>query len=160
MYKIVASDLDGTLLSPEHKITPFARSILNRLYEKGEHFVFATGRNHIDVGEIRKNVGIPAFMITSNGARVHDENNNLIFSDNVEPEIVKVLAKFLHDQEQVTTHIYNGDDWFLNRTNDRLMAFHAESGFSYQFFDPENPPTDQVAKIFFTHNNHEFLAHY
>lgn len=42
MYHIVASDLDGTLLSPEHRLTPFARETLQQLVAKDIHFIFAT----------------------------------------------------------------------------------------------------------------------
>ena len=40
MYHIVASDLDGTLLSPDHRLTPFARTTLQELVARDVHFVF------------------------------------------------------------------------------------------------------------------------
>ena len=81
MYHVVASDLDGTLLSPDHLLTPYAKETLKLLTAEGVHFVFATGRHHIDVGQIRDNLEIKAYMITSNGARGHDTHGNLVFSD-------------------------------------------------------------------------------
>jgi hypothetical protein len=80
MITIVASDLDGTLLTPEHKLADFTKKTLNKLHQQELTFIFATGRHHIDVGNLRNEVGIPAYMITSNGARVHDENDQLIYS--------------------------------------------------------------------------------
>ena len=77
MYHVVASDLDGTLLSPDHSLSPYAKETLRLLTEKGIHFVFATGRHHMDVAQIRDNLGISAFMITSNGARVHNSQGEL-----------------------------------------------------------------------------------
>lgn len=41
MYKIVASDLDGTLLTPDHKLAPFTQETLKRLHQQGKTFVFA-----------------------------------------------------------------------------------------------------------------------
>ena len=49
MYKITASDLDGTLLTSEHKIPAFTKQVLNQLHQQGKEFIFATGRHHIDV---------------------------------------------------------------------------------------------------------------
>lgn len=80
MYQVVASDLDGTLLSPDHTLSPYAKETLKLLTARGVNFVFATGRHHIDVGQIRDNLGIKSYMITSNGARVHDTDGNLVFS--------------------------------------------------------------------------------
>ncbi|MCK8262340.1 HAD hydrolase family protein, partial [Erwinia amylovora] len=45
MYRIVASDLEGTLLLPNHTLSPFARETLQLLTAKGIHFIFATGRH-------------------------------------------------------------------------------------------------------------------
>jgi HAD superfamily hydrolase (TIGR01484 family) len=66
MYHVVASDLDGTLLSPDHTLSPFAKETLQLLTQRDIHFVFATGRHHIDVAQMRDNLGISAYMITSN----------------------------------------------------------------------------------------------
>lgn len=82
MYRVVASDLDGTLLSPDHTLSPYAKETLKLLTARGINFVFATGRHHVDVGQIRDNLEIKSYMITSNGARVHDLDGNLIFAHN------------------------------------------------------------------------------
>ena len=63
MYQVVASDLDGTLLSPDHT-PPYAKETLKLLTARGVNFVFATGRHHVDVGQIRDNLGIKTYMIT------------------------------------------------------------------------------------------------
>lgn len=53
-YSIVASDLDGTLLAPNHQLSDFTKQTLNTLSEQGFTFIFATGRHHVDVAGIRK----------------------------------------------------------------------------------------------------------
>lgn len=45
MYQVVASDLDGTLLSPDHTLSPYAKETLKLLTARGINFVFATGRH-------------------------------------------------------------------------------------------------------------------
>ena len=35
MYQVVASDLDGTLLSPDHFLTPYAKETLKLLTARG-----------------------------------------------------------------------------------------------------------------------------
>ncbi|RXJ73018.1 sugar/pyridoxal phosphate phosphatase YigL [Veronia nyctiphanis] len=160
MFKIVASDLDGTLLTPDHQIAPYTRDVLQRLHAKGEHFVFATGRHHVDVAGIRENVGIPAFMITSNGARVHDADDNLVFSANVEPELVSQIIALVKDDTTLTCHMYRDHDWLLSRVDEELEKFHTESGFSFAHFDLDTPPVENVAKVFFIRHDHEYLTRY
>ncbi|ATF09647.1 Cof-type HAD-IIB family hydrolase [Candidatus Enterovibrio altilux] len=160
MYKIIASDLDGTLLMPDHKIAPYTRDVLQRLHNDGAYFVFATGRHHIDVANIRTNVGIPAFMITSNGARGHDADDNLVFSHNIEPTVVAKLIKMVKDDETITIHIYRENDWLLNRSDENLIKYYQKFGFRFTYFDPVSPPLEDIAKMFFTRRNHDYLISY
>lgn len=57
-----------------HRLTPYAKQTLQLLTARGIHFVFATGRHHVDVAQMRANLEIDAYMITSNGARVHNQH--------------------------------------------------------------------------------------
>ncbi|MCI8342231.1 MAG: HAD family phosphatase [Firmicutes bacterium] len=73
--KLIASDLDGTLLDNRKKITPELFCALSHLSEKGVLFVPATGR---PLGSIPQNVlQIPKirYIISSNGAAVNDVQN-------------------------------------------------------------------------------------
>ncbi len=127
MYHVVASDLDGTLLSPEHTLTPYAKETLQLLTQQGVHFVFATGRHHIDVSQIRDNLGISAFMITSNGARVHNTAGELIFSHNLDEDIARDMYNMMHDNQEILTNVYRNDDWFMNRESPEQEEFFQES---------------------------------
>ncbi|MCL2892322.1 sugar/pyridoxal phosphate phosphatase YigL [Brenneria tiliae] len=157
MYHVVASDLDGTLLSPDHTLSPYAKETLKLLTEKGIHFVFATGRHHMDVAQIRDGLGISAFMITSNGARVHNTQGDLIFSHNLDPDIARDLYGVAHHNPDMLTHVYRDDEWFMNRQSPDEERFFKESVFKYQLFEPGLLETDGVSKIFFTCDSHEQL---
>ncbi|OEE33482.1 Cof-type HAD-IIB family hydrolase [Vibrio ordalii] len=159
---IVASDLDGTLLAPNHQLSEFTKQTLQALHQKGFTFIFATGRHHVDVAGIRQLAGIPAYMITSNGARVHDQHDNLMYSKNVPQELAQPVIDVFKQNPDIFVHIYQDESWLLNKEDETLRDFHEESGFSYQVFDVNNAPTEGVAKIFFTHpaQDHELLAQF
>ena len=157
MYHVVASDLDGTLLSPDHTLTPYAKETLKLLTQRGVHFVFATGRHHIDVAQIRDNLGISAFMITSNGARVHNTEGELIFSHNLDKDIAHDLSLMVHDNPDILTNLYRNDDWFMNRESPEQEEFFRESVFKYQLFEPGLLETDGVCKVYFTSDDHDKL---
>lgn len=161
-YRIVASDLDGTLLNPNHQLSTKTKQTLKTLHDQGFTFVFATGRHHVDVSGIREIAGIPAFMITSNGARVHNENNQLLLSKNVPEELVQSIVDILKDDPTIYVHIYRNDEWYLSHDDEEIAAYHNESGFNFIPFDANQAPTDGVAKVFFTsiHKDHEHLAKY
>lgn len=157
MYSIVASDLDGTLLSPNHILTPYTQETLHLLINKGVHFVFATGRHHVDVAQIRDGLGINAYMITSNGARVHNTHGDLIFSQDLEPEIAYDLALMVFDHPEIETNIYAGDYWYVNKEMPGACEFFRESDFGYELYCKTGFPTTNVCKVFFTSEDHELL---
>ncbi|MCU8166783.1 Cof-type HAD-IIB family hydrolase [Vibrio vulnificus] len=158
--KIVASDLDGTLLAPNHQLSEFSKQTLKALHEQGYTFIFATGRHHVDVAGIRAQVGIPAYMITSNGARVHDQHDQLMYSKNVPAELVQPVIDIVKQDPEIFVHLYQNEEWRLNRGDEVMRKFHEETGFTYKVYDIDNAPTDGIAKIFFTHpgQDHEHLV--
>ncbi|MFS1464148.1 Cof-type HAD-IIB family hydrolase [Vibrio lentus] len=158
--KIVASDLDGTLLAPNHQLSAFTKLTLKKLHDQGYTFIFATGRHHVDVSGIREIAGIPAYMITSNGARVHDQNDQLMYSQNVPQDLVQPVIDVVRQDPNIFIHMYQNEDWLLDREDEMLAKFHSESGFSYKRFEADKAPSDGIAKVFFTHpeQDHEYLV--
>lgn len=72
--RLVASDLDGTLLTPEGRISPATTLVLARLAECGIDFVVATARPPAAFGPL---VGLPApvTVIAQNGAVVIEKGS-------------------------------------------------------------------------------------
>ncbi|MWP48297.1 MULTISPECIES: Cof-type HAD-IIB family hydrolase [unclassified Gilliamella] len=159
MMHVVASDLDGTLLTPEHNLSPYTKQVLQALRKKDIHFVFATGRHHIDVAQMRENMEIDAFMITSNGARVHDSQGNLVFSQSIEPSLASQIAQMSMDDPLIYTHLYRGDDWLINKEDTFSLAFYRHTQFTYQLFNPLDFDTTNIAKIYFTTTDNALYQH-
>ncbi|WP_068716103.1 Cof-type HAD-IIB family hydrolase [Vibrio tritonius] len=161
-YKIVASDLDGTLLAPNHQLSSQTKRTLKTLHDKGFTFVFATGRHHVDVAGIREIAGIPAYMITANGARVHNQQDELMFSKDVPEELVQEIVDVLKDDPTIFVHIYRHNEWYLSGEDTESAKYHNQSGFTFTSFNTNQAPKDGVAKVFFTSRfqDHEHLAEY
>ena len=69
--RLIASDLDGTLLTPDKQITPFTSEILTEASRRGIHFVPCTGRPFDAVPEFVRGLPGVEYVITSNGAAVY-----------------------------------------------------------------------------------------
>ncbi|CCW68682.1 unnamed protein product [Phytomonas sp. Hart1] len=61
-YKLVAIDMDGTLLNEKHSVSDYTRRVLSQLLARGVHVVFATGRPFTDVYHIKRKLNIFASM--------------------------------------------------------------------------------------------------
>ncbi|CUR53459.1 Pyridoxal phosphate phosphatase YigL [Serratia symbiotica] len=157
MYHIVASDLDGTLLLPNHTFSLYTKETLQLLTKRNIHFIFATGRHHIDVLQIRENLDINAFMITSNGTRIHNTFGELISSYNLDKDIAYSLCSIMHHDMDIVTNVYRDHDWLINRESPEQQDFFKESTFKYQIFNPKLLETSGICKIYFICNKHEKL---
>ncbi|MGB5446894.1 MAG: Cof-type HAD-IIB family hydrolase [Psychromonas sp.] len=153
MYKITASDLDGTLLTSDHKIAPFTKEVLNQLHAQGKEFIFATGRHHIDVAHMREQLGIPAFMITSNGACVHNDQNDVIFQQHLDQQVIAGIIEMIKDDHEIRINIYRNDDWLTNKED--LRPGYTHEHFTYSLFDVSAPPLENIIKIFLTRDDQD-----
>ncbi|MGN0464828.1 MAG: Cof-type HAD-IIB family hydrolase [Lachnospiraceae bacterium] len=95
-YLIVASDLDGTLLTDDKKLTDKNKEVIERLIENGGYFVPATGRPISGIPEFLKEIRGIQYIILSNGAAVlHMQTGEVIYKNQFEPEEAKEIIKIL-----------------------------------------------------------------
>jgi Cof subfamily protein (haloacid dehalogenase superfamily) len=137
MYKVIATDLDGTLLNADHQLDPITVATLKTLDAQGLQFVIATGRHYCDVAGIRDRLGIRPHLITSNGARVHAPDDTLIHAANLpESTIERLVAPDVTGAHgRVIVSLFSDDDWLIDREAPEMLAFHQESGFAWRVTD-------------------------
>ena len=71
-YKIIASDLDGTLLNNESRVSRENLEAIAQLASKGVHFVPSSGRTFAEIPEVIRENSAIRYIIHSNGAVVLD----------------------------------------------------------------------------------------
>ena len=64
------SDLDGTLLCPDARLSEFSRDGLNRLIANGLHFTVATARSIVSISQLLPDLRLELPVINLNGALV------------------------------------------------------------------------------------------
>ncbi len=71
-YRLIAVDVDGTLLDGQGGVTPGTKATLQTLAAEGVHVALATGRRYIIADFLPPLLAIPLHMILSNGAVIRD----------------------------------------------------------------------------------------
>ncbi|MGA7558909.1 MAG: Cof-type HAD-IIB family hydrolase [Terriglobales bacterium] len=66
--RLIAIDIDGTLLSPEFKISDTDLATLRRAHTQGVEIILVTGRRHTFALPIAEQLGFDLWLISSNGA--------------------------------------------------------------------------------------------
>ncbi len=76
--KLIAIDIDGTLLNPQHEVTPRVKAAIEAARDKGVAVVLATGRPFLGVQRYLRELGLEKegqYCITNNGALVQKAND-------------------------------------------------------------------------------------
>jgi len=155
-YRVVVSDLDGTLLTPEHRIGDRTLRVLRGPRDRGVELVLASGRHFEDVRAVSAALGSGVYTISSNGAAVYDGEGNIVEMTAIEPGYLDFLVT---DSafESVHTNIYRARDWLVERPEPRLLSYHAESGFAYRVVDFRRLEPEPVLKLFYYGEHAELL---
>lgn len=98
--KLIASDLDGTLMASDHlTVTERTYTALKKAHDKGIKIALATGRPMALIDSVLKQVPFVDYVIYSNGACVYDMNSGkIIFSDMIDEKTSLELVNIFLDK--------------------------------------------------------------
>jgi HAD superfamily hydrolase (TIGR01484 family) len=123
--RLVATDLDGTLLHTDGTVTARTREVLGALEDRGVTVVFVTGRPTRWMEHLWEHVGGHGLAVVSNGAIVYDVHARAVRTARpIPPEVALEAAKTLRDAVPGTTF-----------AAERLEGFAKEPDFM-----PQVPP--------------------
>lgn len=87
MIKVIASDMDGTLLNDAHELEPQTVEAIRRAQERGIRFMIATGRNFSQTMEQLDGLDLGCDYILASGAEVRDEKQQVVSRIAMDPEL-------------------------------------------------------------------------
>jgi len=109
VYKMIYSDLDGTLLNSKKEISKVNRDVISKLDEKGIIFGIATGRIYPAAKMYSKELNLNSPIICCNGALVVDpRNGHAVISNTIENSKVKEIISIIKKYD-VYFHFYTID---------------------------------------------------
>ena len=118
--KLVAMDLDNTLLDSEKQISKHTEEVLKEAIRRGVYIVPATGRIFKAIPEFLRDIPGVRYAVCCNGATVYDQKEDrIIYTNHLPKETVfslfDILEKYLdhtvvksnqrEDIEQAKTHL-------------------------------------------------------
>ena len=109
---LYVSDLDGTLMHKDLKISDFSVKTINALVGKGVAFTYATARSISSAGTITKDLKLKLPVITRNGAVLADNNTGKIIEKALFTEKEVEMLKDMLPELPKTGFVscYFGDD--------------------------------------------------
>lgn len=155
-YKAVISDLDGTLLNSEHKISEYTKNTIKKIIGQGVKFIIATGRHHIDALCFKNQLGADSYLVSANGSKVHDNDNKEIIAHNIPKDLTARLID-IKVSDEIVRGIYFEDNWYTEKYVAEFDEYHTESGFKPQVMNFEKLKDKNISKIFYISDNISLL---
>ena len=133
MIKLIASDMDGTLINSSHEISSRNLNAIRKAQESGIEFAIATGRDYSMVKPFLDKYQLKCEAIVMNGAEYRDCKGEVIESigiekDKVKDIIVEILKESsivdIYTSEGIFTTKYSKEDF--ESTVNRIKEFNKE----------------------------------
>ena len=159
MYKIAISDLDGTLLGPDHKMSAETKQSIRHWLQDNRKFVIATGRHYLEAKNVQDELDDPIYLITSNGARVHNKQGEIILKQNLPENIAQAICEIDFDSE-VQVNLFTDDHWYTNFELKELTDFSLGKNFQWKVSDLKTIDKSNAIKIFFWGEHEKLKAVY
>ena len=112
MKKIVFSDVDGTLLNSEHKLTALNREAIRRLEEQDIPFVIVSARSPSGIYSILKEYDFRCPIVSYSGALIMDTDGKVLYHEGMPvSEAVKIVRYIENSRLPVTWNVFSYDQW-------------------------------------------------
>ncbi|MDY4078823.1 MAG: Cof-type HAD-IIB family hydrolase [Clostridium sp.] len=120
MIKLIASDMDGTLLNDNHEIDKETAEAIKKAEESGIIFVISTGREYENVRYILDKKHIRCQCILSNGAEYRDENGNILDVININENSAKEIIQIFKDNN-ISARMFTDKGIFTTSTREKAL---------------------------------------
>lgn len=109
-YKLLACDLDGTLLDDNSNVSADNLSAINELARLGTEFALCTGRTFYEIPKVLRNCDNIRYIIYSDGSVIFDKKlNKNIYQNYIDNETDKKLFDLLSSYDTMIEYYDNGN---------------------------------------------------
>lgn len=120
--RLLALDMDGTLLNSRKEVTPATAKALKSLRDRGIVLALCTGRNISDGGEIREAMTLFDYAIFANGAHIVDLASGRTLAVNPLPRRLAAEVLRAVETEDMVIRVLCEDRIVMRRRDLSLMA--------------------------------------
>jgi Cof subfamily protein (haloacid dehalogenase superfamily) len=137
MPALIASDVDGTLLDNDEKVTARTRAAVQAAVDAGVTFVLATGRPPRWVHPVVDALGLAPMAVCANGAVIYDPATDRIVSTRT------LSADVLGELAEIATRVIPGAGLAVERVgrsahDAATPQFVSSPGYEHAWLNPDN----------------------
>ncbi len=119
MKHIVFSDIDGTLLTDEHKITEKTQEAIRKLKEQDIPFVIVSARSPSGIYPLLEDYNLKCPIISHSGGAIFDENKKVLYHTGMSKDIAKEMISFIEEEKfDLAWGVYTLTQWIVKDKSD------------------------------------------
>jgi hypothetical protein len=123
-YKIIAIDMDGTLLNDDKSISKYNEEMIHKAMKSGVKVVISSGRLPVTLGFYIDTVFKNQPVICCNGAIILDENKNIIKSNLLDKEAILKVIDILKEKKDTYYYFYSDSILYSERVSHTTRKFY------------------------------------
>lgn len=128
--RLVMTDMDGTLLNSDKRVSARTRAVIARMREQGIGFAVCTGRIPTMVEYYLKDLEITIPIVAANGAIVWDPvKGEALYSKSIDPDQAEALMDFCRENHMDYSALTLEASYFSTNSV-RIKRFHAYNEIS------------------------------
>ena len=148
MYKLVAIDLDGTMLNQYGIITEKTKKAISKAQEKGVEVMIASGRAITSVKRFSKEINSNKYFISGNGAITYDIKNNKILYENILSKTKALKIIKICEENSIYYNVY---------TENGIIAKNLSYNTLYYYKDNLTKPDENRTHINIVENVYDYF---
>ena len=127
MYKLIAADLDGTLLNSYGEVTENTKQAINTIQKQGIEFVIASGRPMDSIKTIAKTINSNHYFIAGNGAIIYNvQKQKTIYENCISKSKVLEISKICQENN-ITYNIYTEQTVIAEALKYNVLYYYKEN---------------------------------
>ena len=127
MYKMVAVDLDGTMLNSYGEVTENTKRVIKQTIQKGTEVIIASGRSIDSIKTIANEIGSTKYMIAGNGAVVYDIKNDRIVYEKYIPKNKAIDIIKTCEQNSIYYNVYTNKSIIASSLRFNVLYYYKEN---------------------------------
>lgn len=146
MIKLVATDIDGTILPYNGDFTPGVRNCINKLKANGVKVVIVTGRMFEGAKKIAQRLDLDTPIVSYNGGYVKTISGEILYERNLSPKHTAEIIKWA-EENNIHINFYADDTLYSKEDNDTIKRYADYQQLDYKVRDFSEIPYDRVHKL-------------
>ena len=127
MYKLVAVDLDGTLLNQYGDVTENTKRVIKNVMRKGTQVVLASGRSIDSIQNISNEIGASRYIVAGNGAVLYDiEEQKNLYENYIPIEKAKKIIDIC-EENSIFYNIYTNKKIVTKNLRYNVLYYYKEN---------------------------------